>query len=85
MQLPVIGWRITYGDGSTFTDVDGSWDDAPDQNVQILEYLHEPPYRTFEYGIDEYRLTPESAPKFGKWMVLKEFEALVARAFAEEY
>lgn len=85
MQLPVIGWRITYGDGSTFTSDNGSWDDAPGKNVQILVHLHEPPYRTFEYGLDEYRLTPDSEPKFGKWMVLEEFEALVAEALAEVY
>jgi hypothetical protein len=47
--------------------------------VQILEYLHEAPYRTLAYGHDEYRLTPDSAVKFGNWMDLAAFEAMVER------
>lgn len=81
MDLPVLGWRLVYGDGSTFSSDDGSWDDAPSTNVQVLEYLHEPPYRTFTYGEDEYRLTPDHSPKFGAWMEESAFHALVALAF----
>lgn len=29
-------WRIYYGDGSVFTDADGSPSDAPRENVQII-------------------------------------------------
>jgi hypothetical protein len=77
-MMPVVGWRLWYGDGTTFDSGQGSWDQAPAQNVQVLEYLHEPPYRTLSYGEDEYRLTPESAPKWGKWMDEAAFHALVA-------
>lgn len=81
MDLPVIGWRIIYGDGSVYSSDDGTWDDAPSNDVQILEYLHEPPYRTFTYAEDEYQLTPEHSKKFGAWMEEGAFYALVAAAF----
>jgi hypothetical protein len=78
-MMPVLGWRLHYGDGSIFTHLDGAWEVAPSENVQILEYLHEAPYRTLAYGHDEYRLTPDSAVKFGNWMDLAAFEAMVER------
>lgn len=78
-MLPVIGWRLWYGDGTIVSSDQSSWDAAPDQNVQVLEWLHEPPYRTLCYGEDEYRLTPDATPKFGRWMELSAFEQLVDR------
>lgn len=78
-MLPILGWRLHYGDGSTFTNLDGEWEQAPSENVQVLEYLHDTTYRTLVYGVDEYRLTPAHACKFGKWMDLPDFEALVDR------
>ena len=35
-QSVVIGWRIYYGDGTTFDDRTGRWEDAPDHNVQVV-------------------------------------------------
>ena len=32
----VIGWKIWYGDGSTFSSLQGTWKSAPNQNVQIV-------------------------------------------------
>lgn len=29
-------WRIYYGDGSTFDSNDGTWEEAPSENVQIV-------------------------------------------------
>lgn len=29
-------WKLYYGDGSTFSDEDGSWEDAPALDVQAL-------------------------------------------------
>lgn len=78
--LPVVGWRLYYGDGSVVSHLDCSWADAPSENVQVLEQLHDPaPYRTLTYGDDEYRLTPDSEVKFGAWMDAADFEALVDR------
>lgn len=33
-------WKLYYGDGSTFSDSDGSWEDAPARNVQALVTDH---------------------------------------------
>lgn len=74
--LPIIGWRIYYGDGSVFTSADGSWDDAPSEDVQILEYVHAEPYHTLCLGEDEYFLTPDSSVKYGKWADTAWFESL---------
>lgn len=35
-MLKVIGWKIWYGDGTTFSSLQGTWKKAPDQDVQIL-------------------------------------------------
>lgn len=78
-SLPVVGWRLWYGDGSVASSVDTSWDDAPDQDVQVLEVLHPAPYRTLTYGVDEYRLPGTVSVKFGAWMDEQEFYALVTR------
>lgn len=32
-------WRLYYGDGSTFSDLDGSWGEAPWRDVQALNTL----------------------------------------------
>jgi hypothetical protein len=76
-MLPVLGWRLYYGDGSTFSHLDGEWEQAPHGDVQVLEYLHAEPYRTLVYGEDEYRLTSAHSRKFGKWMDEAAFYALV--------
>lgn len=76
-SLPIVGWRLWYGDYQTFSHTDGSWDQAPSSNVQVLQYLHEPPYNTLTYGEDEYRLTPDASVKLGAWMGEQEFDALI--------
>lgn len=30
------GWKLFYGNGKTFSSNDGTWADAPDQDVQVL-------------------------------------------------
>lgn len=79
MDLPVLGWRLWYADGSIVSSADTDWDDAPITGVQVLEYLHEAPYRTLAYGHDEYRLDEQSTPKYGQWMDTAAFELLVDR------
>ena len=41
-MLPVEGWRIVYPDGSTFTNEDGTWAEAPPFGVQCVVYFHVP-------------------------------------------
>jgi len=33
-------WKLYYGDGTTFCDEDGAWEDAPSRNVQALVTDH---------------------------------------------
>lgn len=35
-QKPYRGWKLFYGNGTTFSSNDGSWDKAPKKDVQIL-------------------------------------------------
>jgi hypothetical protein len=83
-SLPVVGWRLYYSDGSTFTSADGSWADAPASDVQILVVFHGDGYRTFSHGDDFYFMPGKGAVKVGAWMDFDEYEALVARALSEE-
>lgn len=76
-MLPIIGWELVYADGSKFTSGDGPWGQAPGTGVQVLVLVHEPPYRTLEYGLDHYLLPGETARKRGDWMPDPEFHALV--------
>lgn len=78
-MMRVLGWRLWYGDGSTYSNRDGSWADAPADNVQALELAHEPPYRTLVYGIDTYELEGEPAVKDGRSLPDAEWEALRLR------
>lgn len=60
------GWRLYYGDGSTFDSADGSWDEAPVGNVQVLMLYLEPPlYRNQVVAADEYYLPGGSSAKYG--------------------
>ena len=36
-----LRWKLYYGDGDTFSDADGSWEDAPARDVQALVIEHE--------------------------------------------
>jgi len=35
-ELDVIAWKIWYGDGSGVSSKDVAWEEAPDQDVQIV-------------------------------------------------
>lgn len=35
-MLRVIGWKIWYGNGTTFSSRQGTWERAPDQDVQVV-------------------------------------------------
>ena len=34
--MAIIGWKIFYSDGSTFSSRQGTWAEAPANNVQII-------------------------------------------------
>jgi len=60
MILSTNQWKIYYSDGSTFSSNDGTWGEAPDQDVQIV-ILYYPrkdgmgrPTRTLVSGVDYY-------------------------------
>lgn len=39
LEIPdedVAGWKLYYEDGTVYTNLDGTWDEAPDTGVQIL-------------------------------------------------
>lgn len=84
-ELPILGWRLYYSDGSSFSHEDGSWSDAPSIDVQVLEVLHEPPYRTLSHGDDEYRLPGEADVKFGRWADFETYEGIVRAVEARAY
>lgn len=54
-------WRIYYGDGSTFTDRDGSAYDAPPSNAQVLavEDSQAPTGFALWHGKDAYYWNPD--------------------------
>lgn len=39
-MLPIKAWRIMYADGSSFTNGDGTWAEAPPFGVQCVVYYH---------------------------------------------
>lgn len=40
MNLPAQGWEIYYSNGTVFSSADGSWADAPQDNVIIVLIWH---------------------------------------------
>jgi hypothetical protein len=78
------GWRLYYGDGSTFDSWEGSWEEAPSDNVQILMLYFEPPYKSQIAGWDDYELPPSSEKKYGKSIPEEHFYSIQHRAVVEE-
>lgn len=77
LRLPVLGWCLYYSDGSIVHSDDSTWEDAPSEDVQVLEILHEAPYRTLFTGWDVYDLPGSATVKYGRWMENTEFYALL--------
>lgn len=80
----VKGWRIYYGDGSTFDSSQGSWTDAPDEDVQIVMLYLERPYRNQVCAADVYFLPNGTHPKFGRAIPDEDFYAIQASAVADD-
>lgn len=74
--LPIIGWRVWLTDGTALESAANAWEDVPDE-VQVLCFYHERPYRTFVYGRDEYEVPESDVKKLGQWMQPDDFYALV--------
>lgn len=74
-MLPIKSWRIYYADGSTFSNKDGTWAEAPPFGVQCVVYYHDPaPYKTLDVMGDDKSvyvyMGDENFPdiKMGLWM-----------------
>ena len=76
-MLPIKAWRIYYADGSTFSNKDGSWAEAPPFGVQCIVWYHDPaPFKTihaerndeaiYVWQGDDHEKHPEV--KMGMWM-----------------
>jgi hypothetical protein len=69
--LPIKGWRIYYADGSVFTDLEGSWAEAPPFGVQAIVYYHMPEGTTMTMDRDIYEYLGTEAGgqpfKMGLW------------------
>lgn len=76
-MLPVIAWKVYCADGSIHT----ANPEAIPQNVQVVIYYHEPPYRTLAYGDDTYNVMGQTIS--GSWMVEEDYLAMVDTALAD--
>jgi hypothetical protein len=85
-MLPIIGWKIWFGDGTSVNSFDQSWEGAPKENVQVVCYYHGRGYRTFSSGCDEYfnpSISGES--KLGKLIGDEDFEVIKRAAESDEW
>lgn len=54
-------WRIYYSDGSTFSNEDGAWEDAPDRDVQVVLFRDAMTGWAVRHGGDYFRLAENGA------------------------
>jgi len=52
-MMKVKAWRVYYEDGSSFSNEDGTWAQAPPFGLQCVVYYDVPPYRTLDSGGNE--------------------------------
>jgi len=57
-----MNWMILYGDGSTFSDEQGSWTDAPGRDVQFIIFLDDKTGWTLRHGGDFFRMGENGQP-----------------------
>ncbi len=70
-MLPIKSWQIYYADSSTFSNLDGTWAEAPPFGVQCVVYYHIPPYKTLDAHDGVYVWLGEGdyeGIKMGLWM-----------------
>jgi hypothetical protein len=46
--MKVIAWRIYYGDGSTYSSLDGGWKQSSPVNVQAVVVFYAETYHNFD-------------------------------------
>lgn len=55
MPLPtVLGWKLFYGDGSTYSSKQGAWEDAPAVGVQVVNVYFEGGFVLRHWGFDTF-------------------------------
>ena len=59
-----MSWKIYYGDGSTYCDLDGPPELAPGRNVQVVAQWHQECGRQYLHSHDYYYWRPEQ----GRWV-----------------
>jgi hypothetical protein len=69
----VANWLIFYDNGHKFSSEDGSWEDAPNEGVQVVVVLHLNQKPEILRGADYYACTDGSIRSFSK----SRFEKLV--------
>jgi hypothetical protein len=83
--LPVIGWKIWYGDGSICHSGMCSWADAPREGVQVTRLYHGGRYSTIADGSDEYTLPGETETKLGEEIDLDVYAGILKTAKADDW
>ena len=83
--LPIIGWRIWYGDGTVADSRRVSWADAPVEGVQVIAMYHEGGRKTLTSGLDTYAMPGEYWEKAGAWIDDEAFDAMYAAAFGSTW
>ena len=87
-------WRLYYDDGTTFSDEDGKWDDAPMDGVQGVVITDKETGRKVIQAKDFYFMKDDSINftddlnpllrqlkfiKFGRWMPNKEWKGTLKK------
>lgn len=82
-----LGWKIFYANGSTAKSSVVSWDECPDADVQIVNYIYENRgklYRFqaagYESGVYEARENQGKSKKYGYWMTDEGFSRVQDKA-----
>ena len=77
----LLGWKIWYDNGSAFSSLDGTWEDAPSDGVQVVvefypegeKYYHSRNYFILDngkaYGTNDINpfLRKQGTVKSGRW------------------
>lgn len=68
------GFTIWYADGTTYSDYDGTWENAPSTGVMVVVVYYDSPYRDIIAGGDWYYRNGDRSfakvqthPEWGKW------------------
>jgi hypothetical protein len=69
---PIAAIHIYYGDGTVAED----WESSPDENVQVVVWLHEGGGVTWSWGVDTYTFPGSDRVKHGKAIPDADFFAI---------